>query len=84
MTASTGHNSVEAGQLKAFVERIEHVEAEIKDLNESKKDIYAEVRGVGYDAKIVKKVVALRRMDRSKRQEEESLIDLYLSALGEA
>lgn len=82
MTASTGHNSVEAGQLRALVERIEHIESEIADLNAGKKDIYAEARGTGYDVKVMKKVIAIRRMDRSKRQEEEAVLELYLIALG--
>lgn len=76
-----GHNSIEAGQLKAFVERIERVEVEIKGLNDDKKDIYAEARGVGYDTKIVKRVIALRRQDPDKRREEAEIIDLYLAAV---
>lgn len=84
MNEAMGHNSaIDAGHLRAFVERIEHIESEIKDLNEGKKEIYSEVRSVGYDARIVKKIVARRRMDRDRRIEEETLLDLYLSALGE-
>lgn len=79
-----GHNSeVNAGQLRALVERIETVEASIKELNDDKKEIYQEARGNGFDARIIKKVVALRRMDRDKRIEEQTILDLYCSALGE-
>lgn len=79
-----GDNSeaVNPGHLKAFVERIERVEEEIKALNDDKRDIYAEAKGTGFDVKILKKVISLRRLDRDKRREEEEILDLYLSALG--
>lgn len=84
-----GHNSgdvdngaVDGRHLKAFVERIERMEEEIKALNDDKRDIYAEAKATGFDVKILKKVVALRRLDRDKRREEEEILDLYLSALG--
>lgn len=80
---SAGSNGIAGDQLRALVERIEHVDLEIRDLNEGKKEIYAEARGNGFDAKIVKKVVALRRMDRDKRREESEILELYLHALGE-
>ena len=81
--ASIGHNSeVNAGHLQAFVERIESVESEINDRNDDKKEIYQEVRSAGFDAKIVKKIVAIRRQDQDKRIEEETTLGLYLSALG--
>jgi uncharacterized protein (UPF0335 family) len=79
-----GDNSaaVNAGQLRAFIERVEKLEGQIRDLNEDKSDLYKEAKGSGFDAKIIKKVVAMRRMDRDKRREEEEILDLYLSALG--
>lgn len=79
-----GHNSYEvnAGHLRSFIERVERVEEEIAALNDDKRDIYKEVKAVGFDAKIVKRVVAMRRMDRDKRREEEEILDLYLTALG--
>jgi len=76
-------NAPNGEHLKAFVERIEAVEAEIKERNDDKKEIYAEVRSHGYDAKIVKQVVAIRREDRDKRAEREEILSLYLSAIGE-
>lgn len=80
-----GHNSVDpvvAAQLQAFVERIERVESDINNYNEDKKEIYGEVRSTGLDAKIVKKIVAIRRQDQDKRHEEETILGLYLNALG--
>jgi uncharacterized protein (UPF0335 family) len=79
-----GHNQLDGGRLKSFVERIEQIESEIKDRNEDKSEIYKEAKGNGYDVAILKKVVSLRRMDASKRREMEEILDLYLSALGEA
>lgn len=84
MDAEIGHNSttVNDGQLRAFVERIERMNEEIKALNTDKKDIYGEAKANGFDTKILKKVVAIRAQDRDKRIEEETILELYLSALG--
>ena len=82
---STGHNSgeVNAGQLQAFVERIEKVRDDISMLKEDEKEIFAELKANGFDAKIVRKVLSLRAMDADKRAEEEALIDIYWAALGQ-
>lgn len=77
-------NSIDAGHLKAFIERIERLEEEKRALAEDIKDVYAEARGVGYDTKIMRKIVALRRQDAHKRREEEEILDLYLMNLGMA
>lgn len=77
MTPTVGDNS----QLKAIVERIEHVEGEIKDLQNDKGEIYQEAKSHGYDVKILRKVVALRRMDPSARAEQESIMEAYIHAL---
>jgi uncharacterized protein (UPF0335 family) len=82
--AQAGDNSVNAGHLRAFIERIERLDEELRGLNEDKSEVYKEAKGNGFDVKIMKKVVALRRMDRDRRIEEETILDLYLSALGEA
>lgn len=76
--------TVAAGQLRAFIERIERVEAEIKDLNADKSEIYAEMRGVGFDVKAVRKCVAARKLDSAEREEQDAIFDLYWSALGGA
>ncbi len=75
-------NSIDSGHLKSFIERIERLEEEKRALSEDIKDVYAEAKGTGYDVKIMRKIVSLRRQDHTKRREEEEILDLYLSALG--
>jgi uncharacterized protein (UPF0335 family) len=71
------------GQLKAIVERIERLEEDKAAVQADLKEVYAEAKGNGYDVKTLRKVVRIRKQDRAKRQEEEALLDLYLSAIGE-
>src|ERR1039457_5133690 len=73
---------VNGGKLRAFVERIERLEEELKALADDIKDVYAEAKGNGFDAKVIRKVVSIRKQDRDKRLEEETILDLYLAALG--
>ena len=75
-------NSIDSGHLKAFIERIERLEEEKRALAEDIKDVYSEAKGTGYDVKIMRKIVSMRRQDHHKRKEEEEILDLYLSALG--
>jgi uncharacterized protein (UPF0335 family) len=75
-------DSVNGGQLRAFVERIERLEEEKKALADDIKDVYAEAKGNGFDTKVIRKVVSIRKQDRDKRLEEETILDLYLAALG--
>ncbi len=70
------------GQLRALVERIERLEEEKKSIAGDIKEIYAEAKANGFDTKILRKVISLRKKDASERQEEEALLDVYLSALG--
>lgn len=77
-----GHNSINAPQLRAFIERIERLEEEKRATAEDIKDVYAEAKGTGFDAKIIRKIVSLRRQDVHKRKEEEEILDVYMSALG--
>ncbi|MBX9739833.1 MAG: DUF2312 domain-containing protein [Beijerinckiaceae bacterium] len=77
-------NSVDAGHLRAFLERIERLEEEKRAIADDIKEVYAEAKGTGYDVKIMRKIVSIRRMDRDKRREEEEILELYLAALGEA
>ena len=80
----SGPGGVAGDRLRAFVERIERIEEDIKGLNEDKKEVYAEAKGDGFDAKILREVVRLRKQDESEREEHDSLLDLYLHALGSA
>ncbi len=81
---SVSATSVAASQLRAIVERIERLEEEKKEVAEQIKEVYAEAKGNGYDAKTLRKIVALRKKPTEEREEEEALLDLYLSALGMA
>jgi uncharacterized protein (UPF0335 family) len=76
-------NTTAQQQLKSIIERIENLEAEKTEIAEQIKEVFAEAKGNGYDVKTLRKVVRIRKQDRAKRQEEEALLDLYLSALGE-
>jgi len=76
-------NSTAQDQLKSIIQRIENLEAEKAEIAEQIKEVFAEAKGNGYDVKTLRKVVRIRKQDRAKRQEEEALLDLYLSALGE-
>jgi uncharacterized protein (UPF0335 family) len=71
------------GRLRTIVERIERLEQEKSEVMEQIKEVFAEAKGSGIDVKILRKVVRLRKQDRAKRQEEEAILDLYLSAIGE-
>lgn len=73
---------VAGDRLRSFVERIERLEEEKANLAEDIKEVYAELKGVGFDAKTVRKVVSLRKMDNEKRRESEELLDLYKTAIG--
>ena len=69
-------------QLKSFVERIEHLEEEKKGIADDIRDVFAEAKGQGFDTKVMRQVIRLRKKDVAERQEEEALLDLYLHALG--
>ena len=77
-------NSVAAGELKAFIERIERLEEEKKALAGDLRDVYTEAKSQGFDTKVMRKIVALRRRDHAERKEEEAIMDLYPEALGMA
>ena len=71
------------GRLRTIVERIERLEQEKAEVMEQIKEVFAEAKGAGFDVKILRPVVRLRKQDLAKRQEEEAILDLYLSAIGE-
>jgi uncharacterized protein (UPF0335 family) len=77
----SGPVGVAGDQLRAIVERIEHVEDEIKELTEAKKEIYLEAKSNGFDVKILREVIRIRKQDQKERDEQDSLLDAYLQAI---
>ncbi len=75
---------VQGDQLKSIVERIERLEEEKKTIADDIKEVYAEAKGNGYDVKVLRKVIAIRKRDANERAEEEAILDLYLQAVGES
>ncbi|WP_281376683.1 DUF2312 domain-containing protein [Rubricella aquisinus] len=73
---------VTAGELRAFVERIERLDAEKKDIADQQKEVFAEAKGRGYDTKVLRKLIALRKKDPQEVAEEEAVLQLYKEALG--
>ena len=73
--------AIAGDQLRTIVERIEHVEEEIRELNDAKREIYFEAKGNGLDVKILREVIRRRKQDPDERSEQESLLDIYLHAL---
>ena len=83
-----GHNSGEVlsktaqERLNNFVERIENLNEDAEEIAADLKEVYTEAKGEGFDTKILRKVIKIRALERSKYEEEQSLIELYLSAIG--
>lgn len=75
-------DNVAAEQLRLFIERVERLEGERKGLGDDIKDVFAEAKSAGFDDKIMKKVIALRKMETHDRQEMEAILDTYKAALG--
>ena len=78
----SGPGGFAAGQLKSFVERIERLEEEKKTISDDIKDVYGEAKANGFDTKILRQVIRIRKQDADERQEQETILDLYLAALG--
>lgn len=75
-------DTVAAEQLRLFIERIERLEEEKKGISDDIRDVYAEAKANGYDAKIMRQIVKLRRMEKNARQEADALLETYRAALG--
>jgi len=71
------------GRLRTIIERLERLEEDKQAVMTDMKEVFAEAKGEGYDVKILRKVIRIRKQDKAKRQEEDAILDLYLSALGE-
>lgn len=94
--ARSGHNSrkarnsdiaesgVAAEELKQFIERIERLEEEKAGIAGDIKDVFAELKGRGFDSKVVRQILRIRKQDHAERQEQEAILDLYMQALGMA
>ena len=76
--------TIPGGKIRAFVERIENLDTEIQELNEQKKEVFAEAKGDGFDVKILKEIIKLRKQDEDERDERESMVDLYMRAMEQA
>lgn len=74
--------TIAAGQLRALVERIERLEEEKRTIAEDIKDVYSEAKGNGFEVKVLRRLIRLRKKDAAERQEEQAILDLYCSALG--
>ena len=84
MADTISSDSVAQDQIKAFIERIERLEEEKASIAGDIKEVYAEAKGNGFDTKVLRKVVAIRKQDHAERMEQEALLELYLTALGMA
>ncbi|MBW6506328.1 MAG: DUF2312 domain-containing protein [Rhodobacteraceae bacterium] len=74
--------TIAADELRQFVEQYEHLEAEKKDIAEQQKEIMSEAKARGYDTRVLRKIIALRKRDKNDLAEEEMILDLYKTALG--
>ena len=79
---SEANYRVTADELRQFIERFERLEMEKKDISDQQKEVMAEAKGRGYDTKIMRKIVSLRKRDQTDIAEEEAVLDMYKEALG--
>jgi len=74
--------TVAAGQLRAFIERVERLTEEKDTISADIRDVFSEMKGAGFDTKAVKQIIKMRKQDRAEREEAEALLELYMSSLG--
>lgn len=74
--------TVAAGQLRAFIERVERLNEDKQAVTDDIKEVFAEAAGAGFDTKAIRKLVAMRKQDQAKREEEAAILSLYAAALG--
>lgn len=82
MSDVTETTSVAGQELRQFIERFERLDAEKKDIADAQKEVMAEAKGRGYDTKVLRKVIAIRKRDANDLAEEEAVLDMYKAALG--
>ena len=73
--------TIPGGRIRSFVERIENIDSELAELNEQKQEVFSEAKGEGFDVKILREIIKLRKQDQDERDERESLLDLYMRAM---
>ncbi len=73
--------SIPGGRIRSFIERVENLDTELQELSEQKKEVFAEAKAEGFDVKILKEIIKLRKQDKDERDERDSLLDLYMRAL---
>jgi uncharacterized protein (UPF0335 family) len=73
--------SIPGGRIRSFIERIENLDSELQELNEQKKEVFSEAKGEGFDVKILKEIIKLRKQDQDERDEHETLLEVYLRAI---
>lgn len=82
MAEATSPGGVVAGQIRSIIERVERLEEEKAALAADVREVYAEAKSNGYDVKVLRQIVRIRKQDKAERQEQEAILDLYLQALG--
>lgn len=75
---------VAGDRIRSLVERVEQIDGEIAELNEVKKEVFAEAKGDGLDVKVLREIIKLRKQDQEERDERETLLDLYMRAMDAA
>jgi uncharacterized protein (UPF0335 family) len=73
--------TIPGGRIRSFVERVETIDAELAEMNEQKKEVFAEAKAEGFDVKILKEIIKLRKQDKDERDERDTLLDLYMRAM---
>ena len=71
-------------RIRSFVERIEQLDTELQDINEQKKEVFSEAKGEGFDVRVLKEIIRLRKQDKDERDEHETLLDVYMRAMDTA
>lgn len=74
--------NVAGDELRSFIERVERLEEDKKSISDDIKDVYGEAKSRGFDVKVIRKIIAMRKQDANERQEQEAILDLYCQALG--
>lgn len=71
-------------RIRSFVERIENLDTELQEINEQKKEVFSEAKGEGFDVKVLREIIKLRKLDKDERDEQETLLDVYMRAMESA